>query len=242
MNEICEWRCLRARFGTTVDVKSKWRGQRGGAGGTWASDFPDEIQYVRRCILKRHFLMGAPHEYKFPPPPSSELEGQMHLASAHSGEVQRCLSFFFHHNIYFHPITEKNWGDFTPAAYESSIHTSCFVSFILFSVCARVLVCVLWTLAFIISVCLWACRSKLYMAAAKSSRWVCERRKMILLVCSDLEVMWDKLVCVLPALKMWLVRAWRIGFVFFVLFFFWCTGKWGQGKVRVGLETVELRL
>lgn len=35
MNEACEWRRLRARacaFGTTVDVKSKWRGQGGGAG------------------------------------------------------------------------------------------------------------------------------------------------------------------------------------------------------------------
>lgn len=38
----------------------------GGTGGrrTGASDFPDEIQYVRRCILKRHLLMGPPHEYK----------------------------------------------------------------------------------------------------------------------------------------------------------------------------------
>lgn len=129
-----------------VDVKSKWRGQRGGAGGTWASDFPDEVQYVRRCILKRHFLMGPPTEYKFTPPPGSELEGRTHLASAHSGEVQRCLSFFYH--IYFHPITEKNWGDFMSAAYDSSIHTFCLVSFTsLFSVCvcarALVRVCVM---------------------------------------------------------------------------------------------------
>lgn len=95
--------------------------ESGWGGATWASDFPDEIQYVRRCILKRHFLMGPPHEYKFPPPPLSELEGRTHLASTHSGEVQRFL--FFYHNIYFHPITEKKWGDFTAAPYESSIHT-----------------------------------------------------------------------------------------------------------------------
>lgn len=40
-------------------------------------------------------------------------------------------------------------------------------------VCVSTGACVSWTIAFIISAFLWACWSKLYMAAAKSSRWVC---------------------------------------------------------------------
>lgn len=107
MNEVCEWRRLCACVCACVwgweeqvertERRSWWRGW--GVGGLWASDFPDEIHNVRRCILKRRFLMGPPHEYKFPAATAattrSELEGQTHLASTRREEAQPFSFFFF---------------------------------------------------------------------------------------------------------------------------------------------------
>lgn len=78
--------------------------------GTWASDFPDEIQYVRRCILKRRFLMGPPHEYKFTPPPALSRKDRCTLLQPVVEEYSRFLFF-----LPFHPIKNLNWGDIMTA-------------------------------------------------------------------------------------------------------------------------------
>lgn len=133
--------CVRACLQCVcVNEKSKWRGQRGGVEGVeggmvvevwggvegvqWASDFPDEIHNVRRCILKRRFLMSPPHEYKFPTAAATrtEREGQTHLAFTRSEEVHPFS--FFSRRLPSNHRTHQRW--LHGSRYDSSIHT--FVS------------------------------------------------------------------------------------------------------------------
>lgn len=63
---------------------------------------------------KETFSHGPTPWIQIHPATRSALEGRMHLASTRSGEVQLFL-FFSSLNVYFHPITKLNWGDFMAA-------------------------------------------------------------------------------------------------------------------------------
>lgn len=113
INEVCGWVfCVFVR---------EWTGRA--SGGDREEEQGDVGKWFSRWDLicetmhpKETFSHGPTPWIQIYPTTRSALEGRMHLASTRSGEVQLFpFFFFFYLNVYFHPITKLNWGDFTAA-------------------------------------------------------------------------------------------------------------------------------